>query len=113
MPEKFNIYKAGDNEDSHDLIGLEIQESADNGYELVVPRTVLARSASRKLPVHFRFKDFHKADWTVTIKEVTPFEMKGSWINNVISSEESDNWVASGGGAGDPDEDEAQAASAK
>lgn len=119
MAQKFSIFDAGSKRDSHDLVGLEIEQTED-GYELVVPRRVLAKSSlfsmDKKPLISFHFKDFHGFDWTLNVDSATPSRMSGSWHNNdphdTDPAEESDSWTAAGTGTSTGD-DEAHAASAK
>jgi len=119
MPKTYNIVAAGDKKDSHDLTGLQIEET-DEGYELVVPRRVLAKAAYSSHPggplFQFKFDDFHRWNWTLSVLQASESEMSGVWGNTNREegpSQEGDSWTATGTTTGDPGEDEARAASAK
>jgi hypothetical protein len=119
MSSKYTIHHAGFKSDSHDLLGLEIEQTAD-GFVLVAPRREL--SAVSLVNLHgkpimkFHVKDFQGLDWTIFVDQMSPSEMKGTWCNGKDclpgATAEADSWTASGSGAGEPGDDEAQSASA-
>ena len=120
MSKKFQIFEAGDKTDSHDLVGLEIEETAD-GYQLVVPRQVLATASLVRVEpgkplLTFRFRNYKGWDWEVKVDSSSEERMQGTWKNNddkhVNPTEEGDSWTASGTGA-DPTDADARAAYGK
>jgi hypothetical protein len=116
---KYTIEKAGHKPDSHDLLGLEIEETPD-GFALVAPRRELSHVSLINLhgkPImKFHVKDFHGSDWTLFVDQLSSSEMQGTWCNGKDcvpgSTAEADSWTASGSGTGEPGDDEAQSASA-
>lgn len=118
MAQKFNIFEAGDKRDSFDLIGLEIEQTAE-GYQLVSPRRVLATasmfSMDKKPLLRFHFDNFNGFTWTVDVDHADALQMSGSWKNNDKndpgSADEGDSWTASG--TGTEADEEAYGASAK
>jgi len=117
MTQKFTIFDAGDKRDSFDLLGLEIEETAD-GYQLVQPRRVLATasmfSMDKKPLLRFHFNNFNGFTWTVDVDSVDGSQMTGTWKNSDNdpgTPEEADSWTASG--TGTQEDEGAYAASGK
>jgi len=102
MPRLFTIHHAGNKTTSKDLIGLQIHQT-DDGFEVIEPpRRKLANSKLINVAdaplLSFTFK--HKReDWTLNVLSVSEIEMKGKWTNGF--EQESDNWTATGSGAGE------------
>ena len=115
MSRKYKITNAGNQTDSTDLVDCHIEEKRDgSGYELVAKRVVLATTNGTTPPFTFSFDNYDGWNWTVTVDQITPSGMSGSWSNNDNDlSDQIDTWTASGTGTGEPGEEEAQAASAK
>lgn len=114
----FKITNAGGKRDSADIKGLEIVET-DDGFELVQPHVVLAKSTPGPAGVLARFKleNFKGFKWAVDIERASASTMSGKWTNDDPDPEkESDVWVASGTGTTPDDEardDDARAAYGK
>lgn len=116
---KYTINHAGTQHDSLDLVGLEIEQTAD-GFELVAPRRVLSKVSLINLDgmalMKFHVKDFAGHNWTLFVDSASPSEMKGRWCNGEDcrpgSTADADSWTASGSGTGDTGDDKAQSASA-
>ena len=120
MSRKYTIDKAGEKPDSHDIEGLAIEETAD-GFELVVPRQVLAKASlintePGKPMITFKFSGYKGWDWTVKVDGISATRMHGTWKNNdkhnVGPTNEEDSWTATGTGTGEPGDEDAKAASA-
>lgn len=119
MPSKYTIHHAGSKSVSHDLLGLEIEQTAD-GFVLVAPRREL--SAVSLVNLHgkplmkFHVKDFQGFEWTIFVNQMSPSELRGTWCNGKDCvpglGDEADSWTASGSGAGEPGDDEPQSKSA-
>jgi hypothetical protein len=118
----YKITHTSGKDHARDLLGLFIVQSSD-GFYVIAPEPehkaprILAESTLFKIPgkpplMKFKFKH-DKWDWDLEVDEASPFVMRGTWSNPATPREEPDTWVASGTGAGDPVEEEAQAAAAK
>lgn len=116
----FKIVVTDGNPDGRDLIGLLI-EKTDDGYYLVAPGApleppkVLAHTHTHQLQLgkkkKFSFKfGYRGKKWTLDVDHTSELELDGTWGIGEVISEEEDTWVATGGGAGAPEDDEAFAA---
>lgn len=116
----FKITHAGHQTTSPDLLGLLFIET-DAGFFLVDPESEDINKPPRIMPhavlrpknppaAEFKFC-LSKLDWTVTVDHPTSISrLHGTWRNGAQAEE--DHWVATGTGNGEPDDDEARAASA-
>ena len=114
---RYTINNAGSRPDSPDLVGCQIVQNDNNTYDFIAPREGVLASTLNNPPIEFTFPNFKGWDWIIRVTSVTPTTMTGVWSNDdpndVSPADESDSWTASGTGVGEPDEDEARAASAK